>query len=100
MRLSRAGLCTCGDLHCKPLRVIVQPVQELANANPVGTNLRRLRAEREITVETLARNSGVSVRTIAYIEGGTGNPRLSIIEKLADALAVSPADLLASSGAS
>lgn len=74
--------------------LILALVQELADANPVASNLRRLRTAQEVTIETLARTSGVSVRTIKYIESGEGNPRLSIIEALAAALSVPVTDLL------
>lgn len=70
-------------------------MHELANANPVAVNLRRLRTAQAVTLHTLAVNSGVSMRTIAYIEAGTANPRLDIIAKLADALGVTTVELLA-----
>lgn len=74
--------------------VILATVQELANADLVAANLRRIRGVKSLTVEALARESGVSVRTIAYIESGDGNPRLSILDALAGALDVPVVDLL------
>jgi transcriptional regulator with XRE-family HTH domain len=47
-----------------------------------------------VTLQTLAERSGVSTRTIKYIEGGGGNPRLDIIEALAQVLGVPVSELL------
>lgn len=61
---------------------------------PIRDNLRRIRADRQVTIEGLSRTSGVSARTIKYIESGDANPRLSIIESLAAALNCTAAELL------
>jgi transcriptional regulator with XRE-family HTH domain len=60
----------------------------------LGATLRRLRSERSMTVETLAERSGVSNRTIVYIEAGGANPRLDIVEAIAQALGIPVSDLL------
>lgn len=56
--------------------------QELQNA------LRRRRESLAITQAHLADLSGVSLRTVAEIERGNGNPSLMTICKLADVLGV------------
>lgn len=61
---------------------------------PIRDNLRRIRTDRQVTIEALSQVSGVSVRTIKYIESGDANPRLSIVQSLAAALECTPADLL------
>ena len=40
----------------------------------------------QVTQETLAELSGVSLRTLKQFESGKGNPTLQTISKLADAL--------------
>lgn len=60
----------------------------------LGLRLREVRHSRAVTLQTLAERSGVSTRTIKYIEGGGGNPRLDIIEALAQVLGVPVSELL------
>ena len=52
----------------------------------VGRLVRRGRARRGITRRQLASNSGISVRYLAQIEGGYGNPSLIVLKAIADAL--------------
>ena len=60
-----------------------------------GEKLRRLRLGRAWTQEQLATHSRVSQSTIAQIEKGhRPNPHPSTLGKLAEALGVSPAELL------
>lgn len=40
----------------------------------------------QVTQETLAEISGVSLRTLKEIESGKGNPTLETLQKLADVL--------------
>lgn len=61
---------------------------------PIRDNLRRIRTDRQVTIEGLSRTSGVSVRTIKYLESGDANPRLNIITALASALNCTVAELL------
>ena len=61
-------------------------------------NLRRLRIERELTQEDLAKKSGVSARMIQNYELGTSQPRMGTAEKLATALEISVNDLLGVEG--
>jgi transcriptional regulator with XRE-family HTH domain len=52
----------------------------------VGTNLRQLREERNISMRTLAKNSGLSANALSMIERGKSSPSVSTLYKLADAL--------------
>jgi XRE family aerobic/anaerobic benzoate catabolism transcriptional regulator len=52
----------------------------------VGRLVRRGRARRGITRRQLAADSGISVRYLAQIEGGYGNPSLIVLKAIADAL--------------
>ncbi|MGI5375740.1 helix-turn-helix domain-containing protein [Streptomyces sp. CA-251387] len=62
-------------------------------ASEFGTVLRRLRVRKGMTQEELERRSGVSVSTIRGLETGNrsrSNPRMTTVQKLADALALQP----------
>jgi transcriptional regulator with XRE-family HTH domain len=60
-----------------------------------GEKLRRLRRGNAMTQEQLSEASGVSASTIVAIErGDRPNPHPGTLGKLAEALGVSPADLL------
>ncbi|MFF8449138.1 helix-turn-helix domain-containing protein [Streptomyces leeuwenhoekii] len=62
-------------------------------AGEFGMVLRRLREEAGLTQEELERRCGVSVRTIRGLETGKrGNPRMSTVQQLADALALRSED--------
>ena len=52
----------------------------------VGLELRRLREERGLTVEELAKKSGISATTIRVVERGTREAREDTIAKLAQPL--------------
>jgi XRE family transcriptional regulator, aerobic/anaerobic benzoate catabolism transcriptional regulator len=54
----------------------------------VGGRVRELRARRGMTRRILAKDSGVSERYLAQLEGGQGNASLSILRRLARALDV------------
>jgi XRE family transcriptional regulator, fatty acid utilization regulator len=55
-------------------------------SEPVGLELRRLREEKGITVEELAKKSGISLTTIRVVERGARNPRGDTIARLAKPL--------------
>ncbi|MFE0389056.1 helix-turn-helix transcriptional regulator [Streptomyces bungoensis] len=62
-------------------------------ASEFGTVLRRLREQAGLTQEELERRSEISVSTIRGLENGRrGNPRMTTVQKLADALTLSRAD--------
>lgn len=48
--------------------------------------LKKRRIKLQVTQETLALLTGVSLRTIKQLEAGGGNPTLETIQKLADVL--------------
>lgn len=60
----------------------------------VGDNLKRLRAERTLSLSDLARASGVAKATLSALEGGRGNPTLETLSALAAALQVPMGDLI------
>lgn len=59
-----------------------------------GFNLRRLREKNGWSQEELADRTGLHRTYISGIERGIRNPTLMIIEKVANSLDVSPAELL------
>jgi transcriptional regulator with XRE-family HTH domain len=65
------------------------PVSEQQDLTPiVGTNLKRLRAKRELSLEKLAQKSGVSRAMLGQIELGKSTPTINIVWKIARALDV------------
>ena len=60
----------------------------------LARNLAAARTALEISQDTLAARASVSRATVIQIEGGEGDPRLSTLVSLADALGVSPMFLL------
>lgn len=60
----------------------------------LAKNLERLRTERQLTQEELAKRVGVSQPAIAQYETGVATPRLFVTIKLATALSVSIEDLI------
>jgi XRE family transcriptional regulator, aerobic/anaerobic benzoate catabolism transcriptional regulator len=64
----------------------------------LGTRVRELRARRGMTRRILAKDSGVSERYLAQLEGGHGNASLLILRQLARALDV-PVETLVSDAA-
>lgn len=61
----------------------------------VGRRVREARAERGWTLDQLAERSGVSRRMIVNVEAGTSNASIATLLRLASALHVSLADLVA-----
>ena len=61
-------------------------------------NLARIRESRGLTQTQLAEMVGANQATISKIEKGVGNPTLSMILRIADALKCDPADLFNTSG--
>lgn len=66
----------------------------------VGANLRRLRTERGLSLEGLARASGVSRAMLGQIELGRSAPTINLLWKVARALGVTFAALIGSPGRS
>lgn len=61
----------------------------------LGANVRRLRAQRELTQEQLAEAADIDVRHVQRIEAGKSNAQLDTLCVLAAALGTVPAELLA-----
>jgi transcriptional regulator with XRE-family HTH domain len=67
----------------------VASAEASADLTPVvGANLRRLRAKRGLSLERLARASGVSRAMLGQIELGQSTPTINVLWKIARALAV------------
>lgn len=66
----------------------------------VGSNLRRLRQERDLSQSALAEKSGLSRRMIVGLESGEANISLSSLDRLAAALHVSFSEMVRSPDAS
>lgn len=63
-----------------------------------GSNVRRVRQERELTQEALADEVGLAVTYIGQIERGLRNPTLGVVERIARALDVEALELLRATG--
>jgi transcriptional regulator with XRE-family HTH domain len=61
---------------------------ELTAEIDVGLHLRLLRAERGLSIRSLAEQSGLNVNTLSLIENGKTSPSVSTLQQLASALAV------------
>lgn len=64
----------------------------------VSRNLKRFRADRELSLGELSRRSGLAKQTIVAIEAGRGNPTVETLERLAEALDISIRALLSELG--
>lgn len=59
-----------------------------------GLKVRKLRQEREMTIEQFANSVELHVTQLSRIERGESNPTLSYILLIAEKLGVSPRDLM------
>jgi transcriptional regulator with XRE-family HTH domain len=64
----------------------------------LSRNLRRLRAQRGLSLAALAERSGVAKATLTKLEAGRGNPTIDTLYAVADALGASLGDLLVEGG--
>lgn len=61
----------------------------------IGRNVRKYRKKLSISQDTLSKRANLAFHTVAKIEaGGTKNPTIGTVQKLADALGVSLDDLM------
>ncbi len=60
----------------------------------IGLTVRRLRQDREFTLQALADESGISKSYLGDIEKGRKNPTTDVLEAIAQALEVPPRRLL------
>lgn len=65
----------------------------------VGARVRALRTEQSMTQAQLAEGAGIATHTLSRIERGAQPPTLATLGRLAEALDVHPASLLAAEGA-
>jgi XRE family aerobic/anaerobic benzoate catabolism transcriptional regulator len=70
-------------------------IQERALLEAIGVRVRRLRSDRGWSRRTLAARTELSERFLAQVETGEGNPSISSLSRIAQALETTPADLLA-----
>ena len=64
----------------------------------IGREVRRNRAKRGMTRRQLAQSSDTSERYLAQIESGAGNPSVSVLRAIAEALDLSISTLLPETG--
>jgi transcriptional regulator with XRE-family HTH domain len=82
----------------KPREIEAPKTPELAPRSltrTIGTNLRRLRTGRGLSLSQLARVSGVSRAMLGRVELGQSTPTVNVVSKIASALAVSFVSLMA-----
>ncbi len=64
----------------------------------LGSRVRAARARRGMARRILARDSGVSERYLAQLEGGTGNPSITVLRQIATAVDYPLAELITGEG--
>lgn len=62
----------------------------------IGWNIRRLRADRSLTQEDFATDSGFDRGYISGVERGVRNPSILVLQRIANALNVDVSELLSS----
>ena len=82
------------DAHAHVHHDDARPSEFDALEHRVGVNLARLRAERQLSLDALARASGVSRAMLAQIESARSVPSIKVLCKVASALKVSVAAFL------
>jgi XRE family aerobic/anaerobic benzoate catabolism transcriptional regulator len=68
--------------------------QDVAYLRTLAHKIRDARAQRGMTRNALAADSGVSLRFLAQLEGGQGNPSILVLRRIASAMGFPPDDLL------
>ncbi|MGB9976666.1 helix-turn-helix domain-containing protein [Thermovenabulum sp.] len=68
----------------------IKPEELLNGGNNIGAKLKKLRTERGLTQVELAKKAGVSPALIGQLENGKVEPSIKTLEKLAQALSVTP----------
>ncbi|MTV26737.1 helix-turn-helix domain-containing protein [Nitriliruptoraceae bacterium ZYF776] len=79
--------------RCPRPEATVRPPEEVAGS--VAANLRRLRAARGLTLDAVAERAEVSKNTVIQVEQARANPSIATLCRLADALGVGVASLIA-----
>ena len=73
-------------------------MRAMSLVNNVAQHLHSARTARKLSQATLAKAAGVSVSYVSMLERGQRSPPLEMLEALAKALRVSPAELLQAGG--
>ena len=68
--------------------------QDVAYLRTLADKIRDARAQRGMTRNALAADSGVSLRFLAQLEGGQGNPSILVLRRIASAMGFPPDSLL------
>src|SRR5580700_10393315 len=68
--------------------------QDIAYLRTLADKIREARAQRGMTRNALAADSGVSLRFLAQLEVGQGNPSILVLRRIAAAMGFPPGDLL------
>jgi XRE family transcriptional regulator, aerobic/anaerobic benzoate catabolism transcriptional regulator len=68
--------------------------QDVAYLRTLADKVRDARAQRGMTRNALAADSGVSLRFLAQLEGGQGNPSILVLRRIASAMGFPPDSLL------
>src|SRR3954453_16958730 len=66
----------------------------MSDTGLVGRNVRRLRAERQLSLGALAQRAGLAKQTLANLESGAGNPTIETLFAVSRALEVGPTWLI------
>ncbi len=69
--------------------------EDTAYLRRLGSKIREARAQRGMTRTALAADSGVSLRFLAQLEAGEGNPSLLVLRRIATSMSFSPDTFLA-----
>ena len=85
---------TVGSAAPATLELRCETVTQRRLADYIGLTVRRLRADKDFTLQALADESGVSKSYLGDIEKGRKNPTTDVIEAIADALGVPARELL------
>jgi XRE family aerobic/anaerobic benzoate catabolism transcriptional regulator len=72
--------------------------QSAAYLKRLGQRIRSRRAQRGMTRRSLAHDSGVSLRFLAHLESGSGNPSVLVLRQIANALSLPLEELVRDSG--
>jgi transcriptional regulator with XRE-family HTH domain len=92
VRLQKGSYQKKRQFHQRQRSPMVSAVSSTDNSTPtlidVGHNLRGLRAERELSIRSLAVISGLNANTLSLIENGKSSPSVSTLQQLAGALDV------------
>ncbi|MCS7202576.1 MAG: helix-turn-helix transcriptional regulator [Dictyoglomus sp.] len=56
----------------------------------IGDKIRKIRKQKNLTLEELSKKTGLSLSYISLIERGLKNPSLKALEKIAECLDISP----------